>query len=823
MIYENLIIGKERYPEKLKRKKALVHGCLLMAAFIIALARTLMIFLMMSGRVDFWTGAVIIRVVLLFFFGVSFYSNYIGFFKTAVWINLIVSVLFVWLVSGPYYHLTGFPVQKIYIVVPILFAFTFLEFKRAFMYSAAASLLIILVPVNMNFDEQAARDVNFFILAFLGISSVLFFIQLKLRKEKALEAAENERVFRLITEKSSDIIMIVSKGGICRYVSPSVARMTGYSPQEITGRYLGELALGSELQGILKLGEKARLNPGEEFFLPKLTVKTHDGKGIRIFEAFFTGFSDEPSIGGVVVNMRDITERENDRLELKKAGERYRKIFDSAAEGFLIFDLKGNVVEANNSVCRMYGYSREEMLGLHGTDFVTPAYQHLFRKFVVDVGEGHEFRSESVDIRKDGTEFNISVSGVAFEYEGKPRLLAVITDITEKKKIEERLRMAEKMEAVGHLAGGVAHDFNNQLLGILGYADLIYNYEDLPEKITGYAGKIVSASERSSELIGQLLAFARKGKYKIEKVDLHSVLEEALGIAGRGIGRDIRIERFFSEVPLYTEGDSTQLINAFLNILINARDAMPEGGKIEIITNKISLEADLSIEGPFRSLKAGEYASVAVNDSGCGIPEKLKNKIFEPFFSTKGEKGTGMGLAAVYGTVESHKGVLSLESSEKTGTKFTIFLPLYTNIAKAVSNNNDSGSNESRVDFTSDKKHIMIVDDEEISCAVLQEMLNKSGCQTSAFTNAAEALSFFRKSDKRISAAVIDLVMPGMNGKKLVQELKLINPFVKCILSSGMFSDEIEKLPEDLSLSGFIRKPYRRSDIENVLKDILGK
>jgi CheY-like chemotaxis protein len=380
-------------------------------------------------------------------------------------------------------------------------------------------------------------------------------------------------------------------------------------------------------------------------------------------------------------------------------------------------------------------------------------------------------------------------------------------ETTEKLKLKDQLMQSQKMEAIGQLAGGVAHDFNNQLGGIIGSAELIkYNTEN--EKVLKYSNMILNAAQSSANLTKQLLAFARKGKETSIPVDLNNTIKQISQLLTRSIDKKINIAHQFTDMNAFTIGDPSQLENALLNIAINAGHAMPEGGTITFKTSTEEIKA-----GETSGLQEGLYALVCISDTGTGMSDEVRERIFEPFFTTKGkDKGTGLGLSATYGAIQQHSGAITVDSKIGEGSKFSIYLPASADKPAPIKNNQQladiSGNN------------ILIIDDEEIILITVSEILTELGCQAFTANNGPEGLRFYQENIDKIDLIILDKIMPEMNGLDVYRQLKKIKPDVKVILASGYSQEQAQEILDEGVLE-FIRKPYTMATLVKTLSEHL--
>jgi len=382
----------------------------------------------------------------------------------------------------------------------------------------------------------------------------------------------------------------------------------------------------------------------------------------------------------VEVRTRDLSDEVQERKgaeQLARESEmRFRALHDGSFAGIFIHE-QGRIVDSNQELEEITGFSREELIGSDGLNLLAPECREEAMAHMRE-NDGQPYEVEG--LRKEGTRYHCLVQGKNIPYYGRDARVVEVRDISEQVKLLEQLRQAEKMQAVGQLAGGVAHDFNNQLASISGYAEMLGRHL-VDDRLKRYLQRIVTATKRASDLTQQLLAFSRKGKYLSVPVSIHSILGEVTAILGRSIDKRIKIQRKLNAVPAMIIGDPSQIQNALLNIALNARDAMPEGGKLSFETSIENLTEEFCAPHG-EELSSGNYLKIRVVDDGCGMDAETQKHIFEPFFTTKSVgKGTGMWLASVYGTVRNHKGFIDVESEQGRGTCFDIYLPMAEEVA----------------------------------------------------------------------------------------------------------------------------------------------
>jgi signal transduction histidine kinase/PAS domain-containing protein len=384
----------------------------------------------------------------------------------------------------------------------------------------------------------------------------------------------------------------------------------------------------------------------------------------------------------------------------------------------------------------------------------------------------------------------------------------------EKEVLRDQLRHAEKMQAIGHLAGGIAHDFNNQLTGIVGYAELLRRGLPAGSPMFGHAERILLATKRAADLTSQLLAFARRGKYLEVSVDVHRTIREVVTLLEHSIDKRITIEEDLGATAHVMKGDPSQVQSALLNLALNARDAMPQGGTLRFSTRLVDLDPDACARTGF-DIEPGRYVQVVVADTGVGMDRDVKARAFEPFFTTKAPgKGTGMGLAAVYGTVESHRGAVTLESEPGRGATVTLFLPL--------SMDEDVDTEPvAEVDKTDTRASVLLVDDEDMVREVTREMLSLLGYRVTDCSDGLAALSLFRERSASFDLVILDLVMPSIGGLDLFMAMREIDPNVRVILASGFSLGGDAQRILDEGAKAFLQKPYRADELARTVAGVL--
>ncbi len=382
-----------------------------------------------------------------------------------------------------------------------------------------------------------------------------------------------------------------------------------------------------------------------------------------------------------------------------------------------------------------------------------------------------------------------------------------LVDITEQKTLEEQYRQSQKMESVGLLAGGVAHDFNNIMSGIFGYATLIKAQNAAREKdafgirLDEQISAVLRASERATDLVRKLLAFSRQGSYEEKPVNVHALIDEVTTLLSHSIDKRITIAKALTALNPVVSGDQALLQSALLNLAINARDAMPDGGTLTFSTRSVVFDKQ-SADPRSRSAAPGSYVAVAVADTGVGLDDRAREHLYEPFFTTKEPgKGTGLGLASVFGTVKRHGGFIEAESSKGKGTAMTFYLPQAASTA-AVAAPAPHAAAPGRA------LHVLIVDDESMICDFVKEYLVSEGHRATAFTDPQEAVEWYRTSFADVDCIVLDMNMPVMDGKACFAALRKINPQAKALFSTGFMVGDTAAIFRMPGIRGYVQKPF---------------
>jgi len=636
------------------------------------------------------------------------------------------------------------------------------------------------------------------------------------RKKAERVIKESEKKYRALFEGASDAILTAALRKDNPIISACNSRaldIFGCEPDDIIGKSL--FCLNPEFQPdgvdsrrkLMRLLEISRAGCSQFY---EWTYQKSDGE---LFDSESTlGRMDIGSEKYAQIIVRDVTERKRAEQKLQSLHEQLKISVEHMPIAYIMWTRDLRVLEWNKAAEKIFGLSKEETLGKRALELIG---EKDFQKQAEEalLLEPSSFLDSANNLRKDRTAIRCRWHNTQLKDRNGCLIgmLSMVEDFTERAEMEDQLRHAQKMDAIGQLAGGIAHDFNNQLAGIIGYAEVLAEHAT-DEKFKKYAEAILKAGERSADLTAQLLAFARKGHYLCVAVDVHQVIGEVITLLEHSIDKRIRLEAVLNSSKPIVDGDPTQIQNALLNIALNARDAMPEGGTLKFSTELVQLDEAFCLGRPYQILP-GEFLEICIKDNGKGMDQETRLRIFEPFFTTK-QKGTGMGLAAAYGTIKNHKGVIHVESELGKGSVFKIYLPVAKQQKRVVIDNHGDKRDPCRF------ARILVVDDEEMVREMAGEILENAGHQAVLCSDGEEALEYYRKSWRDIDLVILDMIMPKKTGREVFAEMKAMNPDLKVVISSGYSINNDAKAVLDNGAIGFLQKPFRLCQLTSMVENI---
>lgn len=503
---------------------------------------------------------------------------------------------------------------------------------------------------------------------------------------------------------------------------------------------------------------------------------------------------------------------------LRRSEERYMDLFEHSPDMYHIVNRDGIIVSCNQTEATRLQYRKEDLVGQPLLKLYPPDYHGEARRLLRTIfDEGLSVRGQEQQmLTSTGERVDVSVNtSIIYDETERPILArAVARDITEKRKLESRIFHAQRIDSIGNLAGGVAHDFNNILTSILGSTAIMRRKMRKSDTWYRFVEIIETAAKRGAGLTRQLLTFARKTSVQFKPIIVNDIVEETLHLFERGIDKTITVRKKLAPEVCLINGDDGQIQQALLNLLINARDALPQGGTITVTTARLGAGQTPPHGGPENP--ANEYVLIAVQDNGVGMDQVTQQRIFEPFFTTKDQgKGTGLGLAVVYGVVNAHNGFINVQSEEHRGSQFSLYIPLF-----AMAENTRRTDNVQRP--SRNPGRILIVDDEHDVGDVIGGMLETLGYSTTFVDSGRKAVAAYRRG-RRYAAVILDLNMPSMGGRETFLKIREIDPQARVVLSTGYSNKNTELADLVDQVDGFLQKPYQTEELGRLLRTLLTK
>ena len=676
---------------------------------------------------------------------------------------------------------------------------------------------------------NAARfDLGFYVGRLYGLCAACFVLAVLLLDNFALQArlsrllhslrrqavsdqqrhTERERLFSAVVESSNDAIITKTLDGTITAWNRAAERLFGFTATEAVGKRIDIIVppeRHAEVNEILY-----RIARGEAIEHYETFRMDRNGREIPVSLAISPLRSLAGEIIGASKIARDITESIKTQAALNQEIEERRRIFETSQDLILVTDTKGTFVQVSPSSMSILGYRPAEMIGHSAVEFIHPDDLDSTREEMRTARRGQHMRNfETRYLHKDGHAVTLTWMGAWSE--PVRRHFFVGRDLTEKQAAEAQFRQAQKMDAVGQLTGGIAHDFNNILTVITGTIGILAEAVADSPQLSAIAKMIDDAAERGASLTKHLLAFARKQPLQPREVDVNALVVETVKLLHPTLGEQIQINQLLANDAWTALVDPSQLTAAILNLSLNARDAMPSGGKLVIETNNVYLDegyADMN-----NDVTVGNYVMVAVSDTGCGIAAANLERVFDPFFTTKEVgKGTGLGLSMVFGFVKQSNGHIKIYSEEGHGTTVKIYLPRAAGLADTVVESHASSGPEVG------NEAVLVVEDDNLVRQYVVTQIESLGYKTLEAGNATEALKIIDDTDA-IDLLFTDVIMPGsMNGRQLVDEALKRRPALKTLFTSGYTENAIVhhgRLDTGVLL---LAKPYRKSELARMLR-----
>ncbi|MEH2538476.1 MULTISPECIES: PAS domain S-box protein [unclassified Bradyrhizobium] len=646
--------------------------------------------------------------------------------------------------------------------------------------------------------------------ATIGISKVARDITETNKTRQVLRQQTEE--LRRIFETSQDLIMVMDSRGFLVQISPSCEAILGYRPEEMIGRSGEDFIHTDHLET-----SRREMRAARRGLRPKMSDTRCIHKDGREVWLSWLGTWSEPVKRFFFVG-RDMTEGRLAQETLRESEQLARGIIDTALDAFVQMDDQGIVTDWNSQAEKIFGWSRAEAIGTKLSELIIPDVHRAAHKVGLErflrTGEaailGRRFEIEAM--RRDGKEIKVELSITALRRRNGFVFNGFMRDLTDRIAAEDRIRQAEKMEAMGQLTGGIAHDFNNILTVITGTIEILADAVKGEPQLAAITRMIDEAASRGADLTQHLLAFARKQPLEPKVTDVNTLIIDTAKLLQRTLGEHVEIESVFEDETCAAIVDPNQLATAILNLALNARDAMPDGGKLIIETGFVMLDDNYA--RMHSDVRPGRYAMIGVSDTGTGIPTAMLDKVFNPFFTSKGPgKGTGLGLSMVYGFIKQSAGHVMIYSEEGHGTTIKMYLPPATGAlpaAEATLAPAVEGGHET----------ILVVEDDKLVRDYVLAQLHSLGYVTLDAANATEALALVH-TGRPFDLLFTDVIMPGMNGRQLADEIAKARPGLRVLFTSGYTENAIihhGRLDEGVLL---LAKPYRKSDMAMMIRKAL--
>jgi len=636
-------------------------------------------------------------------------------------------------------------------------------------------------------------------------------IDISERKQAEAAVLRSEALQGKMISNIGDVIVIIDANGINRYKSKNIEKFFGWKPEEVVGQSALANVHTDDLNAVQAFITNLLKTPDATGDI-EVRYRCKDGRYKWIS---FTGCNlmHDPDINGILGKYHDITERK--RAEAER--QRLSMAMEQANDAVVVTDHEGAIQYVNPAFEKVTGYTRQESLGMNPS-FIKSGKQDaaFYRRMWAMLAAGETWSGHMINKRKDGTlyEEDASISPIRDALGNIVNFVAVKRDVTHEIQLEEQLQQAQKMESVGRLAGGVAHDFNNLLMGIMGFTDLCRDMIEPGHPMREYLDEITSSAQRSAEITRQLLAFARKQTIAPIALDLNDAVVGMLKLLLRLIGEDIKLTWKPGADLRPVKLDPSQLDQILANLCVNARDAIGGVGEVVLETGSTSIDAEYCAIHP--EAIPGMYAILAVSDNGCGMDKATLAQIFEPFFTTKGiGKGTGLGLATVYGIVKQNNGFVNVYSEPGKGTTFRIHLPMISdeNVATTVTSKPAAPRGQWET--------ILLVEDDASVRTTCGLFLLASNYKVLTAESPEQALVIAGRTTGDIQLLLTDVVMPGMDGRQLAKRIREDRPDIKVLFMSGYTADVIARrgvLDEGVQ---FISKPFSHDDLTRKLRQVL--
>ena len=634
------------------------------------------------------------------------------------------------------------------------------------------------------------------------------------RKYADAALRESEERYRSLHDYLPFMYFTVKPDGTVISVNRFGIEHLGYPAEELVGHSVLGVFVESDKAAASAHVQECLANPGKVFEW-ELRKKRKNGTELWVKETAHA-IHDQNGELVVLIGCEDITERKRAERELHRQTEYFRQLFEGAPAGIVVLDTENRILMANQSFGRIFQYSSEELVGREIDALVVPADQKPEGRGLSETSQsGSIVHAESKRRRKDGTLVDVVITGYPIVLDGRQiGIYGIYADNTERQQLQDRLRQNQRLESIGTLASGVAHDFNNILAIVLGHTTLLERFRSDPQKFQESVSTISKVIQRGASLVRQLLTFARKTDVVFESVRVNDLIHEVEKLLRETFPKTITISMDLHKALPSIKADATQIHQVLLNLCVNARDAMPKGGTVYISTKVVSGEI---LSPKYPAVRQKDYVEIQIRDTGAGINERTLQRIFEPFFTTKGPgQGTGLGLALVYGIVDAHGGFIDVSSEMDKGTTFFIYLPTqepHTNVATISKNISQ--------DAPGGTETILVIEDEEMLRDFVKAILVPKGYNVLTAEDGEKGVELFSLRHKEISAVITDIGLPKLGGEEVFRRIRAIQPNAKVLLASGFVEPAVKSGMLKAGAKHFLQKPYWPDDVLKALRDVI--
>lgn len=662
-----------------------------------------------------------------------------------------------------------------------------------------------------------------------------FLVLIRLEHLKAPLAGENDDevvpdlLYKSLLDDLPILLNICDRDMRYVWVNRSFREQFNIRPTDVVGKKAHEISGLRDFDRMQQLRQQCFDTGQEQTEIITLVFK---GREVILDVRYIPVLRKDGSVEYVIGANRDITKQVQSQNSRSAAHDLLNDVLERMPVGFIAADNHFHILRANDTACKLFGYDKEDLVGQH-VNVLMPTYFHeAHNKHMADFAASGA-TSSTMDARReiyaqrcDGVVFPIMASILRMSLGDFPLYCVMIVDLSKIRDAEQRLvetelgiQQMQKQEALGQLAGNIAHDFNNLMAIVLGYADMIQGSEGMPDGVVEMMAEIKKAVQRGAGLTGQILAYAKHQALEVKPTDMHVFLRENLAMIQAALTANVKCVLNLGAKALFVDIDENQFMQVLINLAVNARDAMPSGGEFTITTNPVYLDEEYFKTRAIQP-QVGAYVYITIADTGTGIPKEILQRIFDPYFSTKSrDKGTGLGLSVVYGIIKQHRGLIFCDSTPNVGTVFEIFLP----VSMQKSSDAPSGLKENRMpeeELMYAQKHILVVDDEDALRKLVVTQVASLGLQVHAAANGREALDFIDMFPGKLDIILTDIMMPEMTGLEMAEEAQLMQPEAAFIFMSG-YSKELLKTKNPRENFRLLTKPFKKEALFEEIRKVL--